>query len=132
MNPSDIFPIIGYLSLFAVAISLVPTILQLRRALKKTEILVDSLNSNIDPLCKSLTEAATEFRILSASLNGKVEQTDVVLETAQKSADTLLLATTMVKDSVKPFITTVGGVGAGIKAFSYFLGKALKPPQKGE
>jgi len=119
-------------SLFAIAITLVPIFLQFRRTLQKAEILIEALNTNVDPLCQSLTEAADEIQVLALSLSDKLEKTDSIIYTAQKSADTLLTTTTMLKDTVRPFITKIGGFSAGIMAFSHFLNRSRKNTKKGD
>lgn len=128
---TDILQLIAALSVFAVAIALVPALLQMRRTLKKTETFVDTLNKHADPLCKSLTDAANELQVLSLSLTDKVEKTDAVIETAKHSADTVLMASQMLRDTVRPFISTVGGLGAGFKTFSFLLGKSFSKKSKG-
>lgn len=115
---------VGTFSLFAIAVALLPVLLQFKRTLRKTENLLDDLNRHVDPLCKSLTEAASELQILSLSLNDKVEQSDAILKNLKHSTDTILLASSLAKDTLKPFITGFGGLAAGVKAFSYFLGKS--------
>ncbi|MHB1014232.1 MAG: DUF948 domain-containing protein [Desulfurivibrionaceae bacterium] len=132
MTSSDFFSLLSAVSLFAIAIALVPTFLQFRRTLQKIEICTDTLNKHVDPLCQSLTEAANEIQLLAISLSDKLEKTDTVIYTAQKSADTLLTTTTMLKETVRPFITQIGGFSAGIMAFSHFLNRSWKTPKKGD
>ena len=132
MTSSDFFSLLSAVSLFAIAIALVPTFLQFRRTLQKIEVFIEVLNTHVDPLCQSLTEAANEIQILSISLNDKLEKTDAVIYTAQKSADTLLTTTTMLKETVRPFITQIGGFSAGIMAFSNFLNRSWRTPKKGD
>ncbi|MFH1021412.1 MAG: DUF948 domain-containing protein [Pseudomonadota bacterium] len=132
MTYLDFFSLLSAVSLFAIAITLVPTFLQFRRTLQKTEILIEALNTHVDPLCRSLTEAANEIQILSISLSDKLEKTDAVIYTAQKSADVLFTTTTMLKETVRPFITQIGGFSAGVMAFSHFLNRSWKTPKKGD
>jgi len=132
VTPSEFFSLLSALSLFAIAITLVPTFLQFRRTLQKTEVLIETLNTHVDPLCRSLTEAANEIQLLSISLSDKLEKTDAVIYTAQKSADALLTTTTLFKESVRPVITTLGSVSAGVMAFSHFLNRSWTTPKKGE
>lgn len=123
MASADIFFLVGAFSLFAIAVALVPVLIQLKRTLRKTESLVDSLNNHVDPLCKSLDETSSEMQIFFLGMNDKIEQTDVILHNIKKSTDTLVMASTLAKDALKPFITGFGGISAGVKAFSYFLAK---------
>ncbi|MDG4476506.1 DUF948 domain-containing protein [Thiovibrio frasassiensis] len=132
MTSSEFFTLLSAVSLFAIAIALVPTFLQFRRTLQKLEICIDNLNRHIDPLCLSLTEAANEIQILSISLSDKIEKTDRVIYTAQKSAETLLTTATMLKDTASPFITHLGGFSAGVLAFSHFLNRSWKKHKQGE
>jgi uncharacterized protein YoxC len=124
VTSSDFFSLLSAVSLFAIAVALVPTFLQFRRTLQKIEIFIETLNGHVDPLCRSLTEAANEVQILSISLSDKVEKTDAVIYTAQRSAEALLTTTTLIKETVRPFVTTLGGVSAGIMAFSHFLNRS--------
>jgi ABC-type transporter Mla subunit MlaD len=119
-------------SLFSIAIALVPTFLQFRRTLQKLEVFIDALNKRVDPLCQSLTEAANEIQLVSISIGDKLDKTDAVIYTAQKSADTLLTTSTMIKETVRPFITQIGGFSAGVMAFSHFLNRSWKTSKKGE
>lgn len=132
MTPSDFFSLLSAGSLFAIAITLVPALLQFRRTLQKIEVLIEALNKKVDPLCQSLTEAANEIQCLSISLNDKLERTDAVIYTAQRSADMLLTTTAMLKETVRPFITQIGGFSAGVMAFSHFLNRSWKTPKKGD
>jgi len=132
VTSSDFFSLLSAVSLFAIAIALVPTFLQFRRTLRKIEILSEALSTHVNPLCQSLTEAANEIQLLSISLSDKLEKTDAVIFTAQKSADILLTTATMLKETVRPFITQLGGFSAGIMAFSHFLNRSWKTPKKGD
>ena len=132
MTSSDFFPLLSAVSLFAIAIALVPTFLQFRRTLQKLEVCVENLNKHVDPLCQSLTEAANEIQLLSISMSDKLDKTDTVIYTAQKSADTLLTTATLLKETARPFITEIGGFSAGIMAFSHFLNRSRKTPKKGD
>jgi len=132
VTSSDFFSLLSAVSLFAIAVALVPTFLQLRRTLQKIEVFIEDLNGQVDPLCQSLTEAANEIQLLSISLSDKLEKTDAVIYTAQRSAEALLTTTTLIKETVRPFITTLGGVSAGIMAFSHFFNRSGKTPRKGD
>jgi len=123
---AETFYLISALSLFAFAIVAIQTFIQFRRTLTQIEQTFKSLNQHIDPLCTSLNEAAGELRILSITLNEKVEQTDAVIQTARMSAETLLTASSLLKETVLPVVTNIGGFSAGLKTFSHFLGKTWK------
>jgi uncharacterized protein YoxC len=132
VTSSDFFTLLSAVSIFVIAITLVPTFLQLRRTLQKAEVFCDALNKHVDPLCQSLTEAATEIKQLSLSFGDKLEKTEAVISTAQQSADILLTTSSMLKETARPFITQVGGISAGVLAFSRFLNRSWKKPKKGD
>lgn len=132
MTSSEFFSLLSAISLFAIAIALVPTFLQFRRTLQKLEVCIENLNRHIDPMCVSLTEAANEFQLLSLSLNEKMEKTDKVIDTARKSVEILFSTATLFKETVRPVITQVGGFSAGVLAFSHFLTRSKKTPTKGD
>lgn len=121
MNATDLFIILAGLSLAVIAATLIPTILQMRRTYAKAEVLIDSVSKEITPLCQRVTGAASEVELLAASLSGKIEQTDRVIETLEHAADALLLTSTLVKEMVRPVITNIGGLSAGIRTFAQFL-----------
>jgi len=129
---SDFFSLLSAASIFTIAIALVPTFIQFRRTLQKIEIFIEALSKQVDPLCQSLTEAGNEIQTLTLSLHDKLEKTDTVIYTAQKSADTLLTTATMLRETVRPFITQIGGFNAGVMAFSHFLNRSWKTPKKGD
>lgn len=124
MTISDFFLLIASISLAVVAFITVPALLQIRRTFKKTETLIDTLNNEIGPLARSLKETASELQILSITLNSKVEKTDRIIETVQQSADTLLMSSRMVKDIAVPVMAQIGGLRAGVKAFTNFFTKS--------
>lgn len=132
MTSSDFFSLLSAVSLFAIAVALVPTFLQFRRTLQKLEVCIENLNKHVDPLCQSLTEAGNEIQLLCISLSDKLEKTDTVIYTAQKSAEILLSTATMVKETARPFITQIGGFSAGVMAFSHFLNRSWKSHKKGD
>lgn len=121
MNATDLFIILAGLSLVVIAATLIPTILQIRRTYAKAEVLIDSVGKEIAPLCQRMTSAAGEVELLSASLSGKIEQTDKAFQALRHSADTLLLTSNMVKEAVRPVVTNIGGLSAGIRTFTHFL-----------
>lgn len=121
MTATDLFIVLGGLGIVIVAVALVPAIIQVRRTYAKAETFIDSLNKEIGPLCEKLGGAAGELEILSASLTGKIEQTDRIIGTLQHSADTLMLTSNMVQDTMRPLITNLGGITAGVRAFGQYL-----------
>ena len=121
MNATDLFIILAGLSLVAIAAALIPTALQIRRTYAKAETVIDSLGKELPPLCQRITSAASEVELLSASLSGKLEQTDKAFQTLRQSADTLLLTCNLVKEVVRPVVTNLGGLSAGVRTFTHFL-----------
>jgi hypothetical protein len=128
---SDFFTLLSAVSIFAIAITLVPTFMQFRRTLQKAEVFCDALNKHVDPLCQSLTEAAIEIKQLSLSFGDKLEKTETIISTAQQSADILLTTSSMLKETARPFITQIGGISAGVMAFSHFLNRSWTKTKKG-
>lgn len=132
MTYSDFFSLLSAVSLFSIAVALVPTLLQFRRTWQKIEVFIDSLNTHVDPLCRALTETSHEIQTLSLSINNKLKNIDAAIYTAQKSADILLSTTTILKETVSPFITQIGGFSAGIMTFAHFLNRSWKTIKKGD
>ena len=128
MTPIDAFTILGSVSLIVIATTLALVLSQIRRTFRKAELLLDTLNRDVGPLCKSMTDAATELEALSIVLYDKVDRSDRIFETVQQSADTLLLASNMVRETVLPVVTNVGGFAAGVRAFSHFFTNPSRKP----
>ena len=124
MTSSEIFQIIIGLSAFACAVAIIPALLQARRTLKKAEVFMDSLNSHVDPLCKSITNAADELQKMSVSIKDKAEKTDAIIDIAMHSVNTLHSTSNMLKGTVTPFITHVGGISAGLATFAHFFNRS--------
>jgi uncharacterized protein YoxC len=121
VNATDLFIILAGLSLVVIAATLIPAILQIRRTYAKAELLIDNVGKEIAPLCQRVASAAGEVELLSASLSGKIEQTDKAFQALRHSADTLLLTSNLVKEAVRPVVTNIGGLSAGIRTFTHFL-----------
>ena len=121
MTTPDLFALLGGISLVIIAAAMVPMFLQIRKTYAKAEMLIDRLNQELGPLCQKVNSAAGELELLSASLTGKIEQTDRLFHAVEQSANTLLITSNLVKDAVRPIITNVGGLGAGVRAFTHYL-----------
>lgn len=126
MTFTETFSLISALSLLAIAITLIPVLLRFGRTLREMEIFFQSLNQQIDPLCRSLTDAGNELQTLSRSLNNAAGKTEAVIDTARLSADTLLTTSRMFKEALRPCISSLGGFSAGVRAFAHFLGTSRK------
>lgn len=121
MTPLDIFLLFtacGVVILTAVAI---PTLLQIRRTYRRAEDLLRVANRELTPMSRKVTAAAAELELLAVSCNAKVEETEVVLRTARQAGDTLLLTSQALKDSVRPIISGIGGLSAGLQMFGRVL-----------
>lgn len=121
MNATDLFIILAGLSLVLIAVALVPAILQVKRTYAKAEAFIDSVGKEVSPLCQRISNAAGEVELLSASLSGKIEQTDKAFQALRQSADTLVLTSNLVKEAVRPMVANIGGLSAGIRTFTNFL-----------
>lgn len=121
VNATDLFIILAGLSLVVIAAALVPAMLQFKRTYAKAEVFIDTVGKEIPPLCRQITSAASEVELLSASLSGKLEQTEKAFQAFRQSADTLLLTCNLVKEVVRPVVTNLGGLSAGVRTFTHFL-----------
>lgn len=132
MTIADFFSILSAVSLFVIALALVPVLFQLRRTLQEIETLTESLNRKSESFCDAVIEAAKEVQITALTLGAKVDETDAAIGAVRRSAEILLVTSTALKDAVRPIVTGIGGVSAGVLAFSHFLNKTWKKPGKGE
>lgn len=117
----DIFIIISAVSLAGIAVFMIPVLMQLRQTLKRADTLFDKIQHEIEPLSTALTDAATEIKELSISVNDKLDQTDAFLESLEKSGNIILHTSRAIRESTAPIISEVGALSAGIKAFMYFF-----------
>lgn len=121
MSVLDIFLTVATIGIAVIVGALVPTLLQFKRTIHKTELFMDNLNQDLAPLLRSLSQTSMELQILSTTLNDKFKRADRVIDTIQHSTNTLLMASDMVKSTLVPIISQVGGLGVGIKAILNFL-----------
>ena len=117
----DIFIIIAAVSLAGIAVFLIPALVQLRQTLQQADTLFDTLQKEVQPLSTAITAAADEIKDLSASVNDKLDQTDVLIDSLERSGDIILHTSKLLKESTVPIITEVGALSAGLKAFMYFF-----------
>jgi predicted PurR-regulated permease PerM len=120
MTSSEMFLMAIGLAIIVIAIFLVPVLIQLRRVGEKAEILLDSLNHDIPPLLKNLNDSASELHTLSTALNRRVEEVEQILSLARNASDHLLNTTGIFK-TLLPYITKIGGFGAGLFTFISYL-----------
>ena len=121
MSVLDIFLIVAAIGIGVFTAAVVPMLLQLKRTIHKAEIFVDNLNQDLAPLLRSLSQTSMELQILSTTLNDKLKRTDRIIDTIQHSSNTLLMATDMVKSTIVPVVSQVGGLSKGIKAIISFF-----------
>ena len=121
MQPVDFLIVIATICLTAITSALIPFLLQLKRTARKAEILITDLNRETPSLLKSLAGTAEELQILSGSLNHKIGHTDLIISNVQRSTETLLDATDMIKTNLIPLIAQIGGFASGARAFIHFF-----------
>ena len=119
----DIFLIVASISLVVIVAALVPVLSQVKRTALCAESTLTTLNNDLAPLLAKVAESTDELQILTASLNEKIEKTDLIIDTVQQAGNTLLETSTVVKNTVTPVIAQIGGVSAGIAAFRSFFTK---------
>ncbi|MDH5298304.1 MAG: DUF948 domain-containing protein [Desulfobulbaceae bacterium] len=126
MTPIDLFVIIAAFSLAAMAVVLIPVLLQFRQTMHRADLFIAALNKDLPPLVTTLTDTANEVRDLSASLNDKLDQTDHLLRTLERSGNILFTTSKLLKETTVPIIAEVGALNAGVKAFMYFFSRPNK------
>ncbi|MFZ5766997.1 MAG: DUF948 domain-containing protein [Thermodesulfobacteriota bacterium] len=130
MTPSDIFHITASIGIVLFVAVLVPTLAQIRRTARKAEETLEAINREIEPLLAKATETSSELQLLTVSLNEKVEQADSIIATLQQTGETLLSTANLVKKTVTPVIAQIGGISAGVAAFTSFFKKNEPPPER--
>ncbi|MDF1614781.1 DUF948 domain-containing protein [Desulfurivibrio dismutans] len=121
MTPLDIFLIFTAGSILILTAVLVPTLLQLKRTYKKAEETLQVLEREWVPMSRKITAGAAEVELLAASCTAKLEETDEAIRAVRRAGDTLLLTSQALRDSVRPVISGVGGVTAGLQMFARVL-----------
>ena len=117
----DIFIVISAVSLASIAVFIIPVLIQLRQTLKQADTFFNKLHDEIEPLSIAMTEATKEIKELSASVNDKLDQADIFLDSLEKSGEIILHTSRALRESAAPIISEVGALSAGIKAFMYFF-----------
>lgn len=123
MSISEIFLLVAGMAVVVITIFLVPLLIQLRRVGEKVEKLASDLDRELPPLLKNLNESAAELRILTSSINRKIEEVDKIISIARQATDTLVCTVELFKKTVLPIITKVGGFSAGLLTLFSFLKK---------
>ncbi|MFZ5759231.1 MAG: DUF948 domain-containing protein [Thermodesulfobacteriota bacterium] len=130
MTPIDIFYITASIGIVLLVAVLVPTLAQIRRTARKAEETLAAINREVEPLLAKVTETSCELQLLTVSLNEKVEQADSIIATLQQTGETLLSTANLVKKTVTPVIAQIGGISAGVAAFTSFFKKNEPPPER--
>ncbi|NTV13775.1 MAG: DUF948 domain-containing protein [Desulfobulbaceae bacterium] len=124
MTITEIFLLVAGLALIVITIFLVPVLIQLRRVGEKVEKLVGDLDRELPPLLNNLNDSAAELRILTTSINRKIEEVDKIINVARQASETLVYTVDLFKKTVLPVITKVGGFSAGLLTIFSFLKKS--------
>ncbi len=130
MESADYLIIITAVCLIALISVLIPTLIQIKRTAKKAETFTDQLNTNLQPVLDNITETSTELQNLSISIRDKIDRTGTILDTTQDASRSLLNTVDLLQETVTPIISQVGGISAGIKAFSSFFIKTEKKERR--
>jgi uncharacterized protein YoxC len=123
VTTSDIFFIIAAVGIVLVIAVLIPALAQLKQTALKAEILLETINRDLQPFLHKATEVSEELHALSASINEKVEKSEQIINTVQQAGETLLSTASLVKEAVTPVIVQIAGISAGIAAFTNFFKK---------
>lgn len=121
MTPLDIFLIFTAGAVLILTAALVPTLLQIRRTYKKAEETLVVVERELVPMSRKISASAAELEILAATCSAKLEEGDAVMQTARQAGETLLLTSQALKASVRPVISGIGGLTAGLQMFGRVL-----------
>jgi uncharacterized protein YoxC len=124
MSIGELFLAATGLAIIVITIFLVPVLIQLRKVAERAENLLATLNQEVPPLLKNLNDSAAELRLLSSSLNRKVEEVEQILNLARSASDNFMHTSDLFKNTLLPIITKVSSFGAGLYAFIRFLRKS--------
>lgn len=130
MESVDYLIIITAVCLIALVTVLIPALIQIKRTAQKAEILTDQLNTNLQPLLDKVEETSSELQDLSISIRDKIDKTDTILDTTWEASRSLVNTVDLLQKTVTPIISQIGGVSAGIKAFSSFFIKTGKKERR--
>ena len=124
MSISEIFFIVAGLAIIVMTIFMIPVLIQIRKVGEKAEKLMGDLDRELPPLLKNLNESAVELRILTSSINRKVEEVEGIIDTVRAAVDNFTCTAELFKKTVLPIVTKVGGISAGLLTFFSFLKKS--------
>ena len=121
MSLPEIFYLLAGLAVIILTLLLVPVLLQLRRTGRQAELLMANLDRELTPLSKSLTDATIEIHHLSNSINNKLDEMEQSIHNFRHASENFLLTSNLVKKTLAPFITQVGGISAGVLAIAHLI-----------
>jgi len=124
MTIGEIFLTAAGVAIIVITIFLVPVLIQLRKVGERAETLLASLNQEVPPLLKNLNESAADLRLLTNSLNRRVEEVEQIIGQARNATDTFFHTVDLFKKTLLPVITKVGTFSAGLYAFLNFFKKS--------
>lgn len=127
---NDLLRIIVGVFIVAITFTLVPFLIQLRQTVRQAGKLMGNLDRELTPLLSSLKITATELQSLSENINGKLAETDEIINTARHAGESLLITSNLIKTALTPFITNVGGIGSGLRAFLNFFYRTTSGKEK--
>jgi uncharacterized protein YoxC len=130
MPLSEIFYSVASLAIIVLTLLLIPFLLQIRRTYNQAERFIANLDREMIPLLKNLNETADELRILSSSINHKMLETEQIIRTARHATENFLQASSLVKRTLLPVITQVGGFSAAVLAIASLLRKKHHKPSE--
>lgn len=113
--------LVAVLAIAILTLLLVPVLLQIRRTYRRAELLMANLDQEMIPLLKNLNDATVELQLMSTSINHKLDEVEQVIRTARHATENFLLASSLVKKTLLPVITQVGGFSAGLLAIVKLL-----------
>jgi len=114
-------------SIVAVAIALIPLILQIRRTARETEKLLETARMQIVPLSHDLTVISAEVSGILQSIHRQVDKVEEGIATVRHAAERLREfeegVLTLVEGPLLKLATVVSALSRGIGAFlRYFRG----------
>jgi len=130
MTLTEIYYLLATLATVIITLLLIPVLLQIRRTGRQAERLMTDLDREMIPLLKNLNDTTVELQLLSTSINHKLDDIEQVIRTARHATENFLLASNLVKKTLLPIITQVGGFSAGLLAIANLLRRKHHQPSE--
>jgi len=121
VTPLTLFLTVIALAVVVLVAMLIPTLYQIRMTSKKLKETVEQVRVELIPLIKSATATSDELQTLTASINNKMDQTNMLFNELQEAGHLVLATTHILKNKISPALIQVAGLNAGIKAFTNFF-----------